>query len=286
MSVPTRDKIDMVFQSRKRKHSDDNVLKADEPPQKKSRSEETNLWTTVKEYLKSPCENSQPSVSCPICMIPIAIRGVPQLRPCPWKLADESQKVGVVLPCSHIICQDCMSGHISAQDELIQSGDKWCPCCRADLLFSGCLHLIPSQRLPIATCENTSMVPLTRPEMPPNDFPEDCWECTAKCTTDYIDVSMSFVSELIHGVAQEESPEWETVVQQSQLLVRGYLDQQRIGPSWRKCSISARKLQVSFMDEGLADLAHDAIVHSRENSTTESGAFWFVPVHRNSRGPP
>lgn len=282
-------------QCRKRKRSD-SAREAGEPSHKRSRnSQETHLWTTVKKYLKDPCQNPAPRVSCPICSIPIAIRGVPILKPCPWKIADGSQKIGVVLPCTHVICQQCMNSHISAQAELSVSGQRTCPYCRADLLFPGCKHLIPIQRLPVATSEDASMVPLTKPEMLLDQhFPEECYDCTAACAKNYVDVSMLFVSELINNSAacvpgQAENPEWQNVVEASQRLVRDYLARQYIGPNWIKENTSSKLLEVSFADQGLANLVqgfqplgHDAIVYSgKDENSTESQAFWFVPVHRS-----
>lgn len=278
-------------QSRKRKHSEISGLDGDRPTTKKSRysaeEEETNLWTTVKTYLEDPAGRPQPMCYCPICLCPIAIRGVPILEPCPWKLANGSQKVGVALPCAHIICMGCANGHIAAQEELVPTGQKSCPICRAGLHF-GCLHTVPPQRLPIATSEDASLVPLTMPELQPgfeHRFPADCWECTTEAAEEYIDVSLRFVSEMVHGVGYlpgEGPPEWEDAVEASLQLMWTYLENQRAIPSWRNGSVPAGLLGVRFADNA-ADLLqvsdnpyNDAIVYSREGE-----AFWYVPVHRD-----
>lgn len=280
--------------SRKRKHSEISGLNNDGPVKKRRHDfEETNLWTTVKCYLKDPAGNLVPSVSCPICSHPIAIRGVPGLEPDPWKLADGSQKVGVVLPCVHILCQECFNGHIAAQNELSPTGQKTCPCCRTDLLFIGCRHTIPPQRLPVATSEDFSMVPLTIPELCENThlFPEDCWECTMHSCEEYIDVSMRFVSGNVHGREYrlgEGPPAWEDLIEASQVLMWRYLNNLRAMPNWRNGSVPAGLLGVAFAGEGSAPVhllqgfEHpdlDAIVYDPTGA-----ALWYFPVHR-SHGP-
>ncbi|KKY31182.1 hypothetical protein UCDDA912_g08905 [Diaporthe ampelina] len=252
-----------TVQSRKRKHSDISGLNVDGPAKRtKSRhaeKEETNLWTTVKRYLEDPAAHGpQPSVSCVICTIPIAIRGIPILEPDPWKLADGSQKVGAVLPCAHIFCQECINAHMAAQDELDPTGHKSCPFCRGDLLFTGCLHTVPPQRLPIATSEDFSMAPLTMPELQPgfeHRFPEDCWECTAQASEEYINLSLRFVSEVLHGVGYlpgEGPPEWDDLVGASQQLVREHQERQRLVPSWRNGSVPAGLLRARHSGTSLS----------------------------------
>ncbi|KAK7700611.1 hypothetical protein SLS64_010754 [Diaporthe eres] len=275
-------------ESRKRKHSDISGVDADRPVKKSRYSaeeEDTNLWTTVKSYLENPAGRPQPMCYCPICMYPIAIRGVPVLEPDPWKLADGSQKVGGVLPCAHIICLECINGHFVAQEELVP-GHKSCPICRANCKF-GCLHTIPPQRLPIATGEDASLVPLTMPELQPGSghrLPADCFECTGEAAEEYVDVGLRFVSEVVHGVGYlpgEGPQEWENLVEASLQLMWDYLENQRAIPSWRNGSVPAGLLRVSFVEDA-ADLPQlsdphysDAIVYSREGE-----AFWCVPVHR------
>lgn len=276
-------------QSRKRKHSDISGLDGDRPVKKSRYSaeeEETNLWTTVKSYLENPAGRPQPMCYCPICMYPIAIRGVPILEPCPWKLADGSQKVGMVLPpCAHIFCGECINKHIAAQDELVP-GRKTCPICRADLLFD-CLHTIPPQRVPIATNEDASLVPLTMPELQPgfeHRAPSDCFLCVADAAEQFVDVGLRFVSEAVHGVGYlpgEGPREWDDLVEASLQLMWDYLEDQRAIPSWRNGSVPAGLLRVRFIEDA-ADLPQlfdhhcsDIIVYSREGE-----AFWCVPVHR------
>jgi hypothetical protein len=151
------------------------------------------------------------------------------------------------------------------------------------------MHTIPSQRLPVATNEHFSMVPLTLPELRPKEhrFPEDCWDCTTHSCEDYIDVTMRFVSGNVHGVEYrlgEGPPAWEDLVQASQLLVWKYLDNMRAMPDWRNGKVPAGLLRVTFAEEGnvpvhlLQGFEHpdrDAIV---QNPTGE--ALWYVPVHR------
>lgn len=275
--------------SRKRKFSEISSLNSQ--PVKKRRynpEEETNLWTTVKQYLKDPAGRPVPAVSCPICMQPIAIRGIPTLEPCPWKLADGSQKVGAVLPCAHIFCQECINSHISAQNELSLTGSKSCPSCRADLLFIGCLHTIPSQRLPVATSEDFSMVPLTIPELRPKEhlFPEDCWECVIHTCEEYVDVTLRFVSGNLYGIEYRlgEGPsEWENFVEESQVRMWNYLESQRGLPNWRNGSVPAELLRVTFAEEGnilpiklTQGLNRDAILY-----TPAGEGVWYVPMFRS-----
>lgn len=274
-------------QSRKRKHSQISELNAERPGKKirySAEEEETNLWTTVKSYLENPAGRPQPMCSCPICMYPIAIRGVPILEPCPWNLAAGSQKVGVVLPCAHILCGECANAHIAAQDELAP-GQKSCPICRASLLF-GCLHTIPPQRLPIATSEDASIVPLTIPEMQPGleRLPEDCFACTGEAAEEYVYVGLRFVSEVVHGVGYlpgEGPREWDNLVEASLQLMWDYLEDQRAIPSWRNGSVPAGLLRVRFVEDAadlpqLSDHHHsDTIEYSREGEL-----LWCVPVHR------
>lgn len=277
--------------SRKRKYSEISGLNVDGPVKRSRHSgeeEETILWTTVKKYLENPTRRPQPSVSCPICLYPIAIRGVPILEPCPWKLANGSQTVGAVLPCAHILCFGCYNGHIAAQEEMIPDGTKNCPCCRFELLYSGCFHIIPAQRVPIATYEDASMVPLTMPELQPgleHRFPETCFECTTQAAEEYVEISLRFVSEIVHGVGYvfgEGPPEWNDAVELSLHQVWNYMEYQHSIPSWRNGHVPAGLLQVSFAGKGAdlpqaSDASHsDSIVYSREGEV-----FWYVPVHRD-----
>lgn len=289
----------LPVQSRKRKHSEISGLNIDRPVKRtKTRhaeEEETNLWTTVKRYLENPAAHPQPLVSCVICMIPIAIRGVPILEPDPWKLADGSQKVGASLPCAHIFCQECIDEHIAAQDQLDQAGRKTCPCCRASLLFTNCLDTIPSQRLPVATSEDFSMVPLTMPELQPgleHRFPEECWECAGQAAEELVDVSLRFVSEMLYGVGYlpgEGPREWDDFVEKLISLMWEYQEHQRSVPSWRNGTVPSGLLRVSFAGEGfphphllrgLVSLDQDAIVYSPEGE-----ALWYVPVLRSDGQP-
>lgn len=277
-------------QSRKRKHSEISGLNIDEPVTSRIRysaeEEETNLWTTVKSYLEDPAGRPQPSVSCPVCMYPIAIRGIPILEPCPWKLASGSQKFGVVLLCAHIICGECYNGYIRAQNALDPHGQRRCPLCRADLKFPGCMSIVPPQRLPVATDEDSSIVPLTLPELQPGfeyRFPQECRECVELSCEEYINVSLRFCSEMIHGVGYypgEGSQEWDDVVEASQERLWDYLARQRAMPSFRNGSVPTGLLRVSFIGEPahIPSIAHteiDSILYSQEGE-----AFWCVPVHR------
>lgn len=275
---------------RKRKLSEISGLQVDKPV-KKSRytdqEEETNLWTTVKEYLLSPDGRPQPSVACPICLVPVAIRGVPILEPCPWKLADGSQKVGAVLPCAHIICGECHNKYMGDQDELLPRRLRTCPLCRAGLQFPECVHTVPSQRMPIATGEDSSMVPLTMPELQPNCeqlFPSFCQDCTTDIAEHDIDVSMTFISEVIHGVAYipgEGPREWEKLVEATQELMWQYLQRRRATPSWRNGSVPAKLLQVRFAEEAaLLPQLSDAHQSDTIFYPVEGGPVWSVPVHR------
>ncbi|ROV98441.1 hypothetical protein VPNG_08503 [Cytospora leucostoma] len=78
--------------SRKRSR-DGEAPQAEQPPLKRIRvadREETHLWTTVKRYIQNPKDFPEPQVSCPICMVEIAIRGIPDQSPDPYKLLDDS----------------------------------------------------------------------------------------------------------------------------------------------------------------------------------------------------
>lgn len=284
----------LPVQCRKRKRSEiSGLVKVDEPfkrtYQHSAEEEETNLWTRVKSYLENPAGRPQPLVICPICICPIAIRGIPILEPCPWKLANRSQMVGVALPCAHIICQECFKGHSAAQEELVPGG-KSCPICRADLIFRACKHDIPPQRLPIATYEKASIVPLTSPEIQPGGFPipENCFDCAAARAEHDIEASMRFVSTTLNGadyLQAEGPPGWDDVVGAVQMAVLGFIEEQLDKPSWWNGDVPTRLLRVSFAGEA-ADLLQpfnnprdDAIVYSREGE-----AFWYVPV-RSDDGP-
>lgn len=132
------------------------------------------------------------------------------------------------------------------------------------------------------------MVPLTIPELQPgleHYFPEDCFECTSEAAEEYVDISLRFVSEIIHGVGYllgEGPPEWNNAVELSLHQVWNYMEYQRSIPSWRNGNVPARLLRVSFAGEGVdlpcgSDAPHsDSIVYSREGE-----AFWYVPVHRD-----
>ncbi|POS70864.1 hypothetical protein DHEL01_v210742 [Diaporthe helianthi] len=247
----------LPVQSRKRKHAEISTLNDDKPPKRRRcvvAEEETNLWTTVKRYLKNPAGHPVPLVSCPVCMHPIAIRGIPTQEPDPWNLADGSQKVGVVLPCAHMLCSNCFNGHSAAQAELNLDGDKNCPICRASLLFVGCLHPIPPQRLPVATSEDYSMVPLTISELHPDEhrFAEDCWDCTSQSCEEYIDVSMRFIAGNLYGVEYrlgEGPPQWEDLVERHQVMLWGYLDSLRAMPNWRNGNVPTGLLGVTFAED-------------------------------------
>lgn len=293
MSFPQRFS-QLPVQSRKRKHSEISKLNTDGPSKRRCwvPEEETNLWTTVKRYLQDPAGRPVPSVSCPICAYPIAIRGVPTQEPDPWRLADGSQKVGTVLPCAHILCEECFNGHSAAQSELHRDGQKSCPICRAGLLFIGCLHPIPPQRLPVATGEDYSMVPLTIPELHPNEhrFAEDCWDCTSHACEEYIDVSLRFIAGNLYGVEYrvgEGPPQWEDLVERHQVMMWDYLDTLRAAPNWRNGSVPTGLLGVTFAEDsnvpvhilqGFASFDVDAIVYSPTGR-----AFWWIPVHRSQR---
>ncbi|KAG8157753.1 hypothetical protein KVR01_012415 [Diaporthe batatas] len=293
MSSPQR-LSQLPVQSRKRKHCEISTLKNDRPTKRRRcvPGEETNLWTTVKRYLRDPAGRPAPSVSCPICAYPIAIRGIPTQEPDPWELADGSQKVGVVLPCAHCLCQECFNGHSAAQDELNRDKDKTCPICRASLLFIGCLHPIPPQRLPVTTGEDYSMVPLTIPELHPHEhrFAEDCWDCTTDSCEEYIDISMRFTAGNLYGVEYPvgEGPlQWQEHVERHQVLMWDYLSSLRSMPNWRNGSVPTGLLGVTFAEDsdvpvhildGFVSFDDDAIVHSPTGRE-----FWWIPVHRSQR---
>lgn len=286
----------LPVQCRKRKHYEiSGLVKVEEPVkrtyQHSAQTEETNLWTRVKSYLENPAGRPQPLVMCPICTCPIAIRGIPILEPCPWKLACRSQMVGVVLPCAHVICQECYNGHWHAQEVLVPDGGRSCPICRAELLHSGCKHDIPPQRLPIATYEKASIVPLTRSEMQPSGgqpLPENCFDCAAAGAEEDVEVSMRFVSATVNGAGYlpgEGPPGWDDVVGAIQMAVLDFIEEQLDKPSWWNGSVPTGLLRVTFAGEA-ADLLQpfnhpgsDAIVYSREGE-----AFWYVPV-RSDDGP-
>lgn len=295
MSFPQRFS-QLPAQSRKRKLSEISKLNDDKPSKRRRcvPGEETNLWTTVKRYLQDPAGRPVPSVSCPICAYPIAIRGIPTQEPDPWKLADGSQKVGAVLPCAHILCGECFNGHSAAQDELNPKGEKNCPICRANLLFIGCNHPIPPQRLPVATSEDYSMVPLTIPELHPHEhrFPEDCWNCTTHSCEQYIDISMRFIAGNLYGVEYrvgEGPPQWEALVESHQVVMWNYLNTLRAAPNWRNGKAPFEPLGVTFSEDsnvpahilqGFVSFDLDAIVYCPMGR-----ALWWIPIPRSSQRP-
>lgn len=283
----------MSHNGRKRSRSDEESEADDEPPQKKRRVKEgTNMWTAVKEYLENPESAAEPQVSCPVCMVEIAIRGVPGQSPCPYKLDQGEQVVGVVLACAHIICQDCIAKHLSAQAE-ISARHQTCPCCRADLKFSKCRHLIPRKRIPIATYEVASKVPSTMPECAAagQTFPEWCMKCSLSCTQEYIDVTYdSYIAEIMPAISGTGSvandPEWQRIVQASFEAVKKYFLGTRKESSWGVMTTSDMLLEVAFVnDERLGDLAersahgHGLIEHALHDGDVH--AFWSVPQWRN-----
>jgi hypothetical protein len=274
-------------QARKRKYSEISKQACNDGPGKKIRYDfvDTTMWTTVKRWLEDPAGMQEPSVECPVCQTPIAIRGVPGLEPDPWRLADGSQKVGVVLPCAHFLCKTCFNVHFATQKMFGRRGKSFCPCCRADLVFPECEHTIPPQRLPVATSEHFSMIPRTIPELAHQKlFPRKCWSCTSEICEEYIKVATQYVLAEVHGIVLEGGIDlvpraW------SESLTFKYLSEQRAKPNWRNGSVHNGELGLVFADHGdlpvqllekIKHLDDDAIVYDAIGR-----AFWYVPVNRS-----
>lgn len=281
------DVVHVSHQSAKRSRSDDEV-QAYQPPQKKTRIvEETNMWTTVKKYLQNAEDTPEPQVSCPICMVDIAIRGIPSQYPSPYKLINGDQAVGTVLPCAHIICQACIAKHIQT------SSHKTCPCCRADLRYSGCGHLTPSKRIPVATGENESMIPPTMPELVAagSKFPEHCFTCQESGTRKYAEIGFNFIADLIYdtstGSAGVSDPAWHNVIDASIQVVLDHVVNISGRPDWKSTGMSDNvPLQVAFINDSRLGAAAKKSEHDGQDVieyVQEEGirtALWSVPLWR------
>ena len=241
------------------------------------------MWTDVKKYLQDPENTPVPQVSCPICMDPIAIRGVPGQEPCPYKIVKGEQKVGAVLFCSHIVCQMCIWKHIFAQIEWAEGinnieGPVNCPYCRYDLLYPECTSLMSLKRVPIATGEDESIVPLTRPELEAEGtpVPARCFAC-------------------IRDGSALQDPD---VTELGELTIEEFWEQINSSPSWLSREASHLILDVAFInDPRLGQLAKkspddgvDVIMRLEEieiNNDDDSdsdylkpSAVWSVPLWR------
>lgn len=257
--------------------------------------EDTSLWTTVKNYLKDPESSQEPAVSCCICYTEIAIRGLPSQSPCPWKLSDGWQKVGVTLPCAHILCQECIKNHLRSQHE--SAREPTCPVCRMSLKHGFCGHTVAARRIPVSTTETADIVPLTLPELPhgKKSLPDDCLPCLRRTVGRYIDTGLNCVIDLIQGEENlperniENDPAWATVVGHVQSVLRNFTDSQKIGAHWEYMSPSDQDLRVAFVDDacvaglapGVRYAVEDTIVSLHSNDGIEQ-AYWYLPCPRFS----
>lgn len=285
---------------RKRSRDETNEPNPERPSEKRLKQEqreETNVWTTVKKFLQDPKSTPEPAVSCPICYGEIAINGLPRQSPCPYKLSEGWQKVGITLPCAHIICQDCTEKHLDAQDEM--GREPTCPVCRFNLRHNCCEHTVASKRLPIASYETIDIIPLTLPELPAGErnlLPDNCLPCLRQGVLTYLDTGLEYIINEIHGTEQQSyanDSQWQNVVGRMQGIVSNFVNQRKTGPHWDFFAMSDYSLQVAFVDdETVANLAPeiryaggDVILDPRpEDAQGAMGqSYWFVPVARSSR---
>lgn len=253
--------------------------------------QETNYWPTVKTYLQSPGSVPEPEVSCPICYVEIAIRGLPSQTPCPWKISEGSQKVGVVLPCAHILCQDCCESHIDRLD--YQNLPLTCPICRFEMRHEGCGHMITAKRLPLATYEKADMVPLTLVEMPAEGkegLPTQCLPCLRSTALQHLSWSLSHVMQFVRPTSANAHGEWDCIADNIHSMVSRFVNNQKMGPNWEFMASSDVSLKVAFVDDvdTIGELppeirysAWDKIVVVPENEDDQ--AYWLVPCARSSR---
>lgn len=252
--------------------------------------QETNYWPTVKAFLQSPESVPEPEVSCPVCYGEIALRGLPSQTPCPWKVSQGSQKVGVVLPCAHILCQDCCESHIDRLDH--QNLPLTCPICRFEMLHDGCGHMITAKRLPIATYEKADMVPLTLVEMPKGQsgLPAQCLPCLRATALQQLSWSLSHVMQFVRPTSGEAHREWDFIADNVHSMVSSFVDKQKMGPHWEFMASSDVSLKVAFVDDvhtvgellpAIRYSAWDQIVVVPENEDDQ--AYWLVPCARSSR---
>lgn len=210
--------------------------------------EETNLWTTVKMFLENPQSVPEPEVSCPVCYIEIAIRGLPSQSPCPWKISGGSQRVGVALPCAHILCQECSQGHF---DRLNYANlPPACPVCRFSVQHDVCRHVIVPKRLPIASYEDAAMVPLTVTELPEDDkvLPGQCLPCLQSTVVKQMRTGLDHIAQTVRPSVAADS-QWNQVATHMHSVMEDFVHDQKMGPHWEFMASSDASLHVAFIDD-------------------------------------
>lgn len=282
--------------SRTRPH--EQVDHVDGPVYKSRRwtKEETNLWTTVKQFLQDPYSNTEPAVSCPICYTDIAIYGLRGQHPDPVEMANGTQKVGIVTICNHILCQDCFHKHIDSREEEFQA--PACPVCRLELThsFEGCQHLICPKRLPIFPTDTVDMIPLTLPERPDGARlpPQACLQCIQNTAQQYLDISLNYVANLVQGADNnyEENvqiiPGWANVVGHIGSVIGNFTTAAK-HRSWTWAAPADVSLQIAFIDDPIVFSLDPEIRYSGRdalillaNSAQDymHSAYWLVPYCR------
>lgn len=282
---------------RKRSHDDadddDTANAGDEPAEKKARldtREETNLWTTVKQYLQDPASETaaEPSVSCPICYCEIAIRGLPSQQPDPRKLADGRQKVGNTLPCAHILCQDCIKQTLASQHD--SHSPPTCPICRFNLRHTRCGHTVAAKRLPLASLETLDMVPPTIPEHT-EGLPRNCLPCIWTRAMPTLDKKLNLIVNLVTGEKRgpeenlEEVPGWSQTLDRIRCEMAAFIhDRMTNTPRWEVLDPTDDGLRVAFVDDESVMELDPTIRYSSQDSilTSEDAqdSCWYVPVPR------
>lgn len=249
--------------------------------------QETNFWPAVKAILEKPETKPEPEVSCPDCYGDIAIRGLPSQTPNPWELAEGSQKVGVVFPCAHSLCQDRCDAHIDRLGS--QNLPLTCPVCRLQMHHEGCGHMITPKRLPIASYENADMVPLTLVEMPEgNDgLPAQCLPCLRTTALTHLSWSLSHVTRFVRPSCDDAHGQWDLIAGRVQVMVTSFVDNQKMGPHWEYMASSDVSLGVVLVDDvdtigvlppEIRYSAGDKIIVVPDNE-----ACWLAPCARSIR---
>lgn len=255
-----------------------------------SSRQETSFWPAVKAFLEKPETLPEPAVCRPICYGDIAVRGLPSQIPNPWKLSEGSQKVGVVLPCAHILCQDCCGARIDRLDS--QNLPLACPVCRFQMIHDGCGHMITPKRLPIASYENADMVPLTLVEMPEgkDGLPAQCLPCLRTTALTHLSWSLSHVTQFVRPSSDAAHGQWDLIAGSVKSMVTNFVDSQKMGSHWEFMASSDVSLRVAFVDDihtigmlppEIRYAAGDKIIVVPDNEDDQ--AFWLVPYARSKR---
>lgn len=281
-----------------RKRSHDAIDDAEGSVRKQSRwmREETSLWTAVKQFLQDPSPTVEPAVSCPICYTVIAIQGLRSQHPDPIEIVNRTQRVGVTTICNHIICQDYFYKHIESRKERAQ--DPTCPVCRLKMMhsFDGCEHIIYPKRLPLFSKDTVDMIPLTLPERPEGArlVPQACLACLHSTARQYLDISLNYVANLVHGAANshednlQDVPGWASVVSHINSVIGNFTDVAK-ACSWTRAAPSDVRLQIAFVDDSSVTHLDPSIRYSGQDSLVslnEVGqndmysAQWLVPYCR------